>query len=162
MIGHLLLFAKEDGVLIENWTPEIVVELVRSYCENTPEEAELFEVLPETLATFFQFLATKNHLPNGNEIANAIISIKKEIHQTEEERNRLEIMHGLIQEARDAGIDVREKGAIKAFFNQKLQEKKVINEFQAKLNNGIPIPKIMANLSKAELDIVMNLSLIHI
>ena len=65
-------------------------------------------------------------------------------------------MHGLIQEARDAGIDVREKGAIKAFFNQKLQEKKVINEFQAKLNNGIPIPKIMANLSKAELDIVMN------
>ena len=155
MMGHLLLFAKRDEVLLENWTPEIVVDLILSYCETTPEDPSLFEILPETLAPFFNFLEEKEYLPNGKAISNAILAAKKDIHQPEEERMKLSLMHELIQEALDKGIDIKDTAAIKAFFDQKLQEKKVLNEFRAKIDNGIPISKVMDNLSKTELDIVM-------
>ncbi len=155
MFGTLLLFSKKEEVSIENWTPEIVVELILDYCKMSPEEPRYFDILPETLASFFNFLEEKEYLPNGKAISNAILAAKKDIHQTEEESMKLSLMHELMQEALDEGIDVKDTDAMKAFFAQKLQEKKVLNEFRAKLDSGIPISKVMDTLSKAELDIVM-------
>lgn len=155
MMGHLLLFAKKKEVLLEDWTPEIVVELINSYCKNTPEEPSLFEILPETLAPFFKFLGKKEYLLNGHAISKAILAAKKEIYQTEEEAARLRASYELIQEAIDAGIDTQDKKAIEQFFNQKLKEKEVVQQFRAKLDSGIPISQIMSNLSKSELDIIM-------
>lgn len=93
MLGTFLIFSKKESILIENWTSEIVVELILDYCKMSPEEPEYFDVLPETLAPFFNFLEEKEYLPSGHAISNAILAAKKDIHQTEEEGEKLSRMH---------------------------------------------------------------------
>lgn len=156
MLGTLLIFSKKETINSEDWTPEIVVKLILDYCKMSPEELGYFDILPETLAPFFSFLEEKQYLSNGKAIGNAILAAKKDIHQTEEESMKLSLMHELMQEALDKGIEPKDTNAMKAFFDQKFYEKEVLSDFHEKLDSGIPISKAMDNLSKAELDIVMN------
>jgi len=156
MLSTLLVFSKKEGIHFENWTPEIVVELLIDYCKMAPEAPKYFDVLPATLAPFFNFLEEKNYLPNGRAISNAILAAKAEIYQTEEESRNLSVMHELMQEALDEGIDAKDTQAMKAFFARKLHEKEVLNQFHAKRDEGIPLSQIMGSLSKTEMDIVMN------
>jgi len=109
---HLVLSPDEwDCAAVEECCTEILPRKVSA-------ETSFFEAIAPVLSAFFTFLEDQSLLGNGRALAGALEDLGDEIVANAEDRGNWGPAKHFVMAAKEAGVDIREPGALEAFMFQ--------------------------------------------